>query len=104
MIGRLTIVVSILLSQVLEQAKIAACHQQNVTFLHLIPCWRENEAGICSRSAAQKSCLDSCDLLASVAMDLAIERVNENQGALSQYVRTVPLFPDINDNEMNVSG
>ena len=90
-------------SQVQGQAKTttAAC-LQNVTFLHFIPCWRENER-IHNRSAALER-LVSCDLLARAAVDLAVERVNENREifASSRYVRVVPLFPDINDT-INVS-
>ena len=81
------------------------CLSQNVTFLHFILCWRESDDGI-HRSAALER-LDSCDLLARAAVDLAIERVNENQKAeifpgasrsdlSTPHVRTVPLFPEIN--------
>lgn len=92
-------------SQVQGQAKAttAAC-LQNVTFLHFIPCWRENER-IHNRSAALER-LVSCDLLARAAVDLAVERVNENReifaSSRSRDVRVVPLFPDINDT-INVS-
>ena len=71
---------------------------QNITFLHLIPCWRDID-GI--RAALER--LNSCDLLARAAVELAIERVNENQneifgyGSRDRYVRTVPLFPETND-------
>ena len=75
---------------------------QNVTFLHLIPCWRALEIdGIHKRRSAALDRLNSCDLLARAAVELAIERVNENQndifGCGSRYVRTVPLFPETND-------
>ena len=81
------------------------CLSQNVTFLHFVPCWRDSDDGI-HRSAALER-LDSCDLLARAAVDLAIERVNENQKAeifpgasrsdlSTPHVRTVPLFPEIN--------
>ena len=76
---------------------------QNITFLHLIPCWRAlGVDGIHRRSAALDR-LNSCDLLARAAVELAIERVNENQneifgyGSRDRYVRTIPLFPEIND-------
>lgn len=72
---------------------------QNVTFLHFIPCWRENHKPALDR-------LDSCDLLARAAVELAIERVNENQneifGSSQRHVGIVPLFPDTNDT-INVS-
>lgn len=82
------------------------CLSQNVTFLHFIPCWRDSDDGIHRSAALEK--LDSCDLLARAAVDLAIERVNENQkaeifpGSASRsdlstpHVRTVPLFPEMN--------
>lgn len=110
MVRQLMIVLSILLSSLMQpyphvhgQETVIATRTeclQNVTFLHFIPCWREND-GI-HRSALDR--LDSCDLLARAAVDLAIERVNENREifASSQHVRTLPLFPETNGT-INVS-
>ncbi len=113
MVLQLIFAVSILLSSLLtltlaqsayprglETVQATLCIQ-NVTFLHFIPCWRALEIDGIHRSAALDG-LESCDLLARVAVDLAIERVNENQneifgGSGSRYVRTVPLFPETND-------
>ena len=113
MVRQLLIVLSILLSsltrscpqvhgQETEAATPTGC-LQNITFLHFIPCWRAVENDGIHRSALDK--LDNCDLLARVAVDLAIERVNENGEIFAsplQHVRTVPLFPEINDT-INVS-
>jgi hypothetical protein len=111
MVLQLIIALSILLSSLLTLTLTQSAYQargsetvlcvQNATFLHLIPCWRALEIDGVHRSAALER-LNSCDLLARAAVDLAIERVNENQneifgGSGSRYVRTVPLFPETND-------
>jgi hypothetical protein len=110
MVLQLIIPLSILLSSLLTLTLTQSAYPrglettlciQNVTFLHFIPCWRALEIDGIHRSAAPER-LNSCDLLARAAVDLAIERVNENQneifgGSGSRYVRTVPLFPETND-------
>ncbi len=108
MVLQLIIALSILLSSLLTLTLTQSAYQargletvlcvQNATFLHLIPCWRALEIDGVHRSAALER-LNSCDLLARAAVDLAIERVNENQneifgGSGSRYVRTVSLFPE----------
>ena len=102
LLSSLTLTLSVPSSRINETIPGTLC-AQNITFLHLIPCWRAlNIDGIHRRSAALER-LNSCDLLARAAVELAIERVNENQneifgyGSRDRYVRTVPLFPEIND-------
>jgi hypothetical protein len=84
------VVLQIILYSVLTQGQGATCPNENVTFLHFVPCWQEND-GI---SALDR--LDSCDLLARAAVDLAIERVNENLRSRAEIVGTIEFNDTIN--------
>ena len=65
----------------------------NVTFLTFIPC----PQGFSDNGTSIHEWLDHCDLLTRAAVELAVERVNQNENVLNNsLLRVTPLYDVIN--------